>query len=210
MSSTNCCSWHAYRFLKRQVRWSGIPISFRVFHSLLWSTQSKVFMLGKVKVTQLWLTLGNYTWLYLFHSVQFSCLVVPNSLLPHRLQHTRALCPSPAPVACSNSCPWNSPDQNTGVGSRSHFQGIFPTQRWSPGLPHCRQILYQLSYEGSPRILEWVTYPFSRRCSRPRNQTRVSCIAGGFSTNWATREAQWGDPRNGKESIKGIKGKEWI
>ena len=36
-------SWPAYRFLKRQVRWSGIPISFRIFHSLLWSTQSKAF-----------------------------------------------------------------------------------------------------------------------------------------------------------------------
>ena len=35
-------SWPAYRFLKRQVRWSGIPISFRIFHSLLWSTQSYV------------------------------------------------------------------------------------------------------------------------------------------------------------------------
>ena len=34
-------SWPAYRFLKRQVRWSGIPISFRIFHSSLWSTQSK-------------------------------------------------------------------------------------------------------------------------------------------------------------------------
>ena len=34
-------SWPAYRFLKRQVRWSGIPISFRIFHSFLWSTQSK-------------------------------------------------------------------------------------------------------------------------------------------------------------------------
>ena len=34
-------SWLAYGFLKRQVRWSGIPISFRIFHSLLWSTQSK-------------------------------------------------------------------------------------------------------------------------------------------------------------------------
>ena len=33
--------WPAYRFLKRQVRWSGTPISFRIFHSLLWSTQSK-------------------------------------------------------------------------------------------------------------------------------------------------------------------------
>ena len=34
-------SWPAYRFLKRQLRCSGIPISFRIFHSLLWSTQSK-------------------------------------------------------------------------------------------------------------------------------------------------------------------------
>ena len=34
-------SWPAYRFLKRQVRWSCNPISFRIFHSLLWSTQSK-------------------------------------------------------------------------------------------------------------------------------------------------------------------------
>ena len=36
-------SWPAYRFLKRQVRWSSIPISFRIFHSWLWSTQSKAF-----------------------------------------------------------------------------------------------------------------------------------------------------------------------
>ena len=53
--------------------------------------------------------------------------------------------------------------------------------------PHCRWILYQLSYKGSPRILEWVAYPFSKGSSRPRNQ--ISCIAGGFFTNWAIREA---------------------
>ena len=34
-------SWPAYRFLKREVRWSDIPISFRIFHTLLLSTQSK-------------------------------------------------------------------------------------------------------------------------------------------------------------------------
>ena len=34
-------SWPAYRVLRRQIRWSGIPISWRIFHSLLWSTQSK-------------------------------------------------------------------------------------------------------------------------------------------------------------------------
>ena len=39
------------------------------------------------------------------------------------------------------------------------------------------------------RILEWVAYPFSRGYSQPRNQTRVSCTAGGFFTNRAMREA---------------------
>ena len=45
--------------------------------------------------------------------------------------------------------PWNSPGQNTGVDSCSLLQGIFPTQGLNPGLPHCRRILYQLSYQGS-------------------------------------------------------------
>ena len=85
--------------------------------------------------------------------------------------------------------PWNSLGQNTGVGSLSLLQGIFPTQGSNPGLPHCRQILYQLSYKGSPRILEWAAYPFSSGSSQSRNQTGVSCITGGFFTNRAIREA---------------------
>ena len=40
------------------------------------------------------------------------------------------------------------------------------------------------------RILEWVALPFSRGSSQPRDWTQVSCIAGGFFTSWATREAQ--------------------
>ena len=51
--------------------------------------------------------------------------------------------------------PWNSPGQNTGIGSHSLLRGIFPTQGSNPGLPHCRWILYQLSHQGSPRILEY-------------------------------------------------------
>ena len=131
--------------------------------------------------------------------------VVSNSMQPHGL--------------CS---PWNSSGQNTGVGSCSLLQGIFPThdqtqvshiagdslsaepqgkpknngvgslpllqqifptQGSNPGLPYCRWVLYQLSHKGSPRILEWVAYPFSSRSSRPRNRTGVSCIAGGFFTS---------------------------
>ena len=72
----------------------------------------------------------------------------------------------------------------------SQPQGIFPTQGSNPGLPHCMQILYHLSYKGSPRILEWVAYPFSSGSSWPRNWIKVSCIAGRFFTSWATREAK--------------------
>ena len=105
-----------------------------------------------------------------------SCSVVSDSLRPHGLYS-----------------PWNSPGQNTGAGSFSLLQGIFPTQGLNPGLPHCRQIFYQLSHKGSPRILEWVAYPFSRGSSPPRNWTGVSCIVGGFFTNWAMRKAPWTD-----------------
>ena len=83
----------------------------------------------------------------------------------------------------------NSLGQNTGVGSLFLLQGIFPTQGLNPGLPHCRQILYQMSHKASPRKPEWVAYPFSSGSSWPRNQTRVSCAAGCFFTNWAIREA---------------------
>ena len=88
--------------------------------------------------------------------------LVVSTLQPHRLYN-----------------PWNSLGQNTGVGSLSLLQGIFPTQGSNPGLPLCREILYQLSHKGSPSMLGWVAYPFSRGSSQPR----VSCIAGRFFTN---------------------------
>ena len=77
--------------------------------------------------------------------------------------------------------PWNSPGQNTGVGSCSFLQGILPTQGSNPGLLHCRCILYHLSQKGSPRITEWVVSTCGGS-SRPRNRAGVSCIAGGFFT----------------------------
>ena len=42
------------------------------------------------------------------------------------------------------------------------------------------------------RILEWVTFSFSRESSQPMDQAQVSHIAGGFLTSWATREAHLG------------------
>ena len=88
---------------------------------------------------------------------------------------------------CGLYHPWNSPGQK--VGSLSLLQGIFPIQGLNPSFLHCRQILYQLSYRGSPRILEWVAYPFFSRSSQPRSWNRDTCIAGRFFTNWAIREA---------------------
>ena len=57
--------------------------------------------------------------------------VISNSLRLHGLQS-----------------PWNSPGQNTGVGSLSFLQRIFLTQELNQSLLHCRQILYHLSYQG--------------------------------------------------------------
>ena len=74
----------------------------------------------------------------------------------------------------------NSPGKNTGVGSCSRLQGIFPKQGLNPGFPHCRWILYQLSNHGSPSILEWVAYHFSSGSFWLRNWTRVSCIASKY------------------------------
>ena len=77
------------------------------------------------------------------------------------------------PTNCSppgSSVHGSSLGKNTGVACHALLQGIFPTQGLNPGLPNCRQILYHLSHQGSPRILEWVAYTFSRGISQPRNQ----------------------------------------
>ena len=69
--------------------------------------------------------------------------VVSDSLWPHGL--------------CN---PWNSPGQNTGVGSRSLLLSllwIFPTQGSNSGLPHCRRILNQLNHKGSPTLIKSIT-----------------------------------------------------
>ena len=90
--------------------------------------------------------------------------------------------------------PQDSPGQNTGVGSCSFLQGIFTTQGLNPGLG---RFFYQLTHQGSPRILEWVAYPFSSGSSWPRNWPRNLLHCSRFFTSWATRVAhtscmRWG------------------
>ena len=82
-------------------------------------------------------------------------------LLPHlwaglslASQSCLTLC---SPIDCSlsdSSVRGDSPGKNTGVGCHALLQEIFLVQGWNPGLPHCRLILYHISHQGSPRILE--------------------------------------------------------
>ena len=100
--------------------------------------------------------------------------------------------------------------KNTGVGSLSLLQWIFLTQELNPNLLHCRQILYRLSYKGSPRteIESEVKVKVAQSCPTlcdpmdytvhgilqarllewvafpfSRGSSQVSCIAGGFFTS---------------------------
>ena len=119
----------------------------------LTSTQSKStcnFGLFKKLIAFYWLEaltgrIGSQ-WIHIFYIISIiyciltikearseSCSVVSDSLRPHGLYSL-----------------WNSPGQNTGVGSLSLLQWIFLTQESNQSLLNCRQILYQLSYHGSP------------------------------------------------------------
>ena len=72
------------------------------------------------------------------------------------------------PMHCSppgSSVHGDSPGRNTGVGYHALLQGVFPTQGSNPSLSRCWRIIYHLSHQGSPRLLEWVAYPFSRGSS---------------------------------------------
>ena len=81
-----------------------------------------------------------------------SCLVMSNSLQPHRLQPPRLL------------CPWGFSRQEYRSGSPRPPSGYLPDPGVEPRsrLLHCGQIIYRLSHQESPRILEWLACPFSR------------------------------------------------
>ena len=114
------------------------------FHSLY--SSSNIIQLVKIWFMKLFQNFPLYSeayisrHLWLIPVVTESCSVVSDSLQPRGLWPARLL------------CPWNSPGRSTSVGSLSLLQGIFPTQGSNPGLPHCRQILYCLSHQGSPVV----------------------------------------------------------
>ena len=116
-------SWPAYRFLRRQVRWSGILISWRIFHSLLWFTQSKSH--------------GLYS-------------------------------------------PWNSPGQNTGLGSFSLLQGIFPTHGLNPFSHIAGGFFTSWTTRETQGYWSGYRFPFPGDLPYPGMESRLSCIASRF------------------------------
>ena len=94
-------------------------------------------VLESILVSFFYMTQQSHCWAYPEVKWSESCSVMSDSL-----QHIWLY------------CPWDSPGQNTRMGSLSLLQGIFLTQGLSPGLPHCRWILYQLSHKGSPMYPE--------------------------------------------------------
>ena len=101
------------------------------------------------------------------------------------------------PVKWSESCsvmpdswwPWNSPGQNTRIGNLSLFQGICPPQGSNPGLPHCRQILYQLSHREAQGLHKAAFNYFKHWNDSVKFVLRISSLY--VFAGWVTRHT-WG------------------
>ena len=109
-----------------------------------------------------------------------NCSVVSTSLPCHGLYPARLLCPWG--ILQAKMLEWVA---------LSFSRGSSQPRYWTQVYPHCRWILYCLSHQGSPKILEWVSYPFSvvslpslSSSSWTRNWTRIACIEGRFFTSW--------------------------
>ena len=100
-------------------------------------------------------------WLQQHHSVSLDSLwyaVLSHSGMSNSLQPHGLYCSPPG-----SSVHRDSPSKNIGVGCYALLQGIFPTQGLNSGLPHCRQILYCLSYQGSQKRLNTFLYKLVKK-----------------------------------------------
>ena len=99
------------------------------------------------------------------------------SLIHGQTESRSVVSDSATPWICR---PWNSPGQNTEVRSLSLLQGTFPTQGSNPHLPHCTQILQQLSHPGNPHVEK---LGFFKRISLLKHSwCAVLCKFLGYST----------------------------
>ena len=90
------------------------------------------------------------------------------------------------PMDCSppaSSVHGDSPGKNSGGGSHAFLRGIFPTQGLNPDLPHCRQILYSLSHQGSNTKIYRVIVKSYRQV---RKEIQHCCLALLGKVSWKT------------------------
>ena len=125
--------------------------------------QTRVSWIGR-RILYHWAQGGPYIRIYGLHG-SISRSVVSDSLRPLGLQPTRLL------------CSWSFPGENTGVDCHFLLQGIFQTQGSNPGLSYCRQTLYWLSRQGSPRFIIECGIQFPVPYSKP-----LQCISFAYSS----------------------------
>ena len=112
----------------------------------------------------------------------------PSGGLPHPgIKSTSLMSPALAGGFLTTSATWEAMVRNN-CPAEGDMKLKFKVAPWCPTL--CDSMDYTVHGILRARTLEWAAFPFSRGSSRPRNRTRVSCIAGGFFTNWAIKEAQ--------------------
>ena len=95
----------------------------------------------------------------IFSSVQFSRLVVSDSMLPHGHQHARLPCPSPTPGACSNSCPsswWCYPTMSSSVVPYpTHLQSFLASGSF-PRVSSSHQVAKVLELQLQHQSFQWI------------------------------------------------------
>ena len=149
------------------------------YYSLSWAATSKCMCWNPGFQNLMW------------YCAMLSCPVPSNSLWPQGLQLARLLCPC------------DSPGNNTGVGYHALLQGIFSTQGSNPGLPHCRRILYQLNYQGSPTVLHAVT-------SFENMITEYVKMSSYWRRGVRLNQYDWGPYKKVKSGRRHLKGKHHV
>ena len=132
-----------------------------------------------------------------------TCKFCPRNMLPYTAKRTLQMesekvkvaqsCPTLCDPMDYNPCsPWDSPGQNTGVGSLSLLQRIFSTQGLNPGLPHCRQTL-----------TNWATKEVLADGSwRSWEKWFIQNFQGGLNQNTGTLKSVEAIPRGGQRETR--------
>ena len=166
--------WQVRKMIKPL--WKTVALSYEIKHTaIIWPgncppallfPQNETNMHAKAYTQMLWKWLSR-VWLYDPKDYTVHGILQARILEWVAFLFSRGSSPNRSPALHVDSLLSEPPGKpkNTGVGSLSFLQQIFPTQQSNQGLLHCRRILYQLSHKRSPKIMEWIAYPFSSRSS---------------------------------------------